>query len=360
MSTRNIMSATNTITASETRPGGPPADLHVRPMNTKVRWATKNPPADPKVSFAGKNVLVTGANTGLGYQAALKYASLGADRLFIGVRTKAKGEQTKQRIIKATNCTEIEILTVDLVSFESVQSFVEELRKSTNDKLDVALLNAGMGNPNFQRSPSGWEMTVQVNVLSTALMAVLLLPLLRATAARGGSVPHLTFVNSHGHDTVKREWLGPDGSLLQATNTEKGWVSENSYSMVKLEGMAIMQHIAQVAAGSGGPTSPDIIVNAVCPDLCRTELGRNYGTVQRIIGNIVISLIARTAEQGSRTLVSGTALGPESHGRFWHHDVLYPIGEMAKDEILMKRTWDEIWEVISKDRPELEKALNGE
>ncbi|KAI0142746.1 short-chain dehydrogenase/reductase [Xylariaceae sp. FL1272] len=325
---RSIMSATNTITATETRPGGPPADLHIQPMSTKVRWATKNPPADPKVSFAGKNVLVTGANTGLGFQAALKYASLGADRLIIGVRSKAKGEETKQRIIKATGYTKIDILTVDLISFDSVESFVEELRKSTNDKLDVALLNAGMGNPNFQKAPTGWEMAVQVNVLSTALMAVLLLPLLRATAARGGPAPHMTFVNSNGHDTVKRGWLGPDGSLLQATNTEKGWVSENSYSMVKLEGMAVMQHIAQVAAGNGGLTSPDIIVNAVCPGLCGTELGRNYGAVQRIIGNLIISFIARTAEQGSRTLVSGTALGPESHGRFWHLDVLYPYDDL--------------------------------
>ncbi|KAI1739060.1 short-chain dehydrogenase/reductase [Xylaria scruposa] len=343
----------NTITATETRPGGPPADLNTKPQNTKLRWGTKNPPADPKVSFAGKTVLVTGANTGLGFQAAQKYAALGAERLILGVRSQSKGEAAKEAIMNATGYSKIDILTVDLTSFDSTQAFVEKLEKLTN-KLDVALLNAGLGNPTYQKSASGWEMAIQVNVLSTALMAVLLLPILRSTAAQGqGKTPHLTFVNSNGHDLAKREWLGPDGSLLQAANKEKGWVSEHSYSMVKLAGMAVMQHIAKVTANT-------IIVNAVCPGLCKTELGRNFNVVQRTIGNIVLSFIARTAEQGSRTLVSGTALGPESHGRFWHNDVLYPIGEMAKDEALMRKTWDEVYEVISKDRPAVEKALKGD
>ncbi|KAI0199350.1 short-chain dehydrogenase/reductase [Astrocystis sublimbata] len=345
----------NTITATETRPGGPPSDLNTKPQNTKLRWDTKNPPADPNVSFASKTVLVTGANTGLGFQAAQKYATLGAERLILGVRSQSKGEAAKEAITNATGYSKIDILTVDLTSFDSVQAFVEKLEKLT-DKLDVALLNAGLGNPTYEKSASGWEMAVQVNVLSTALMAVLLLPILRSTAAQG-SMPHLTFVNSHGHDLVKREWLGSSGSLLQASNEEKGWVSEHSYALVKLAGLAVMQHIAKITTSSTG--SPEIITNAVCPGLCKTELGRNFNVVQRAIGNIVLSFIARTAEQGSRTLVSGTALGPESHGRFWHNDVLYPIGEMAKDEVLMKKTWDEICEVISKDHPAVHKALRS-
>ncbi|KAI0398683.1 short-chain dehydrogenase/reductase [Xylaria palmicola] len=347
--------SSNIITATETWPGGPPADLNTKSQSAKVRWGTKNPPADPKVSFAGKTVLVTGANTGLGFEAARKYAALGAERLILGVRSQAKGQEAKQAITKATGYSNIDILTVDLVSYDSVQEFVEKLNKTT-DKLDVALLNAGLGNPSYAKSPLGWEMAVQVNVLSTALMAVLLLPILRSTAARG-STPHVTFVNSNSHDLAKREWLGPDGSLLQAANKEEGWVAENSYSMVKLATMAVMQYIAKITAGGAG--SPEIIVNAVCPGLCKTELGRNFGVVQRTIGNMVLSFIARTAEQGSRTLVSGTALGPESHGRFWHNDVLYPIGEMAKDEALMTKTWNEIYDVVSKDRPAVEKALKG-
>ncbi|KAI0429065.1 short-chain dehydrogenase/reductase [Xylaria sp. FL1042] len=300
----------STITATETRPGGPPADLNTKPQNTRLRWGTKNPPTDPKVSFAGKTVLVTGANTGLGFQAAQKYAALGAERLILGVRSLSKGETAREAITHATGYSKIDILT--------------KLENLTN-KLDVALLNAGVGNPTYQQSASGWETAVQVNVLSTALMAVLLLPILRSTAAPG-STPHLTFVNSNGHALAKREWLG----------------------------MAVMQHIAKRTASSTGP--PKIIVNAVCPGLCKTELGRNFNVVQRTIGNIVLSFIARTAEQGARTLVSDTALGT---GESWSFLAQRRLEEMAKDKVLMSKTWDEIFEVIFEDRPAVEKALHG-
>ncbi|KAI0477993.1 short-chain dehydrogenase/reductase [Xylaria cf. heliscus] len=357
------MSDPNSITALETREGGPPADFPSWSQSSKLRWAVKNLPSDPQVSFAGKTVLVTGANTGLGFEAAVKYATHKAERLILAVRSTAKGEDTKARIVQRTgyDSSSITILTVDLASFESVQAFATALFKSTNT-LDIALLNAGLGNPTYEKSPTGWEMALQVNVLSTALMAVLILPLLRATAAARGSSTHLTFVNSNGHDFAKREWLDGSGSLLKTCNDKNGWIPEQSYSMVKLMGMAIMQAVARAATvaptGQAG-TSPPVIVNAVCPGLCKTDLGRNFGLGAKIAGFFFFAAFSRSAEQGSRSLVSATALGPESHGRFWHHDVLYPIGEMAKDEELMKRTWDEIWAVISEGRPELEKALNS-
>ncbi|KAI0449961.1 short-chain dehydrogenase/reductase [Xylaria acuta] len=359
------MSGSNTITAYETREGGPPADFQSRSQSSKLRWAVKSPPSNPQVSFAGKTVLVTGANTGLGFEAAVKYAAHNAERLILAVRSKAKGEDTKARIVERTgyNNASITILTVDLTSFDSVQAFATALFKTT-DKLDIALLNAGLGNPTYEKSPTGWEMALQVNVLSTALMAVLILPLLRATAAARRTSTHLTFVNSNGHDLAKREWLDDSKSLLKACNDEKGWVSEHSYSLVKLMGMAIMQAVARAVATAAAPpsqsgTSPLVVVNAVCPGLCKTDLGRKFSLGAKIAGFIFLAAFARSAEQGSRSLVSATALGPESHGRLWHHDILYPIGEMAKDEELMKRTWDEIWAVVTKDRPELEKALNS-
>ncbi|KAI8946816.1 short-chain dehydrogenase/reductase [Xylaria longipes] len=359
------MSDPNAITAYETREGGPPAGFPSQSQSSKLRWAVKNPPSDPQTSFSDKTVLVTGANTGLGFEAAVKYATHNAERIILAVRSTAKGENTKARIVQRTgyNSASITILTVDLSSFDSVQAFATALFKST-DKLDIALLNAGLGNPTYEKSPTGWEMALQVNVLSTALMAVLILPLLGATATARGTSTHLTFVNSNGHDLSKREWLDDSGSLLKTCNDQKGWVPERSYSLVKLMGMAIMQAVARAAATATAPsgqsgTSPLVIVNAVCPGLCKTDLGRNFGLGSKIAGFVFLAAFARSAEQGARSLVSATALGPESHGRLWHHDVLYPIGEMARDEELMKRTWGEIWAVISEGQPELEKALNN-
>lgn len=295
-------------------------------------WSRKHPPKDYQVSFAGKTVLVTGANTGLGFEAAVKYAALGAEKLILAVRSSAKGEEAKRRILERTGRSsgnvDITILIVDLSDFASVQDFVRSLGQETQ-YLDVALLNAGLGNPKFEQSPAGWEMALQVNVLSTALMAVLLLPLLRSTATARGKAVHLTFVNSHGHNMVQKDWYSSaGGSLLKAANDRENWDATKSYTMVKLMGVAVMQAVATEAAGSSAsstnPKQSGIIVNAVCPSLCKTDLGRNFGTMSHISEFFFQAAFARTAEEGSRSLVSATALGPESHGRFWHHDILSP------------------------------------
>lgn len=311
------------ITAHEA-PGGPPPGLC---MLGGLWWSRKHPPKDFQVSFAGKTVLVTGANTGLGFEAAVKYVAFGAEKLILAVRSTAKGEEAKRRILERTGRSsgevDITILTVELSEYASVQEFVRRMVQETR-YLDVALLNAGLGNPKFEQSPAGWEMAVQVNVLSTALMAVLLLPLLRSTAAARGRAVHLTFVNSHGHNMVQKEWYASaGGSLLRAANDREKWDATRSYSIVKLMGMAVMQAVARGAA-STSTEQPEVIVNAVCPSLCKTDLGRNFGTMSHITGFFFQAAFARNAKEGARSLVSATALGPESHGRFWHHDILFP------------------------------------
>ncbi|KAL1853206.1 hypothetical protein Daus18300_011854 [Diaporthe australafricana] len=357
------MANSNIITAHEA-PGGPPPGLSTL---AGMWWSRKHPPKDFQVSFAGKTVLVTGANTGLGFEAAVKYAALGADKLILVVRSAVKGEEAKKRILERTGRSSgevnITILTVDLTDFASVQGFVHNLRQET-EHLDVALLNAGLANPKFEESPTSWEVAVQVNVLSTALMAVLLLPLLHATAAARGKAVHLTFVNSHGHNMMQKDWCtSAGGSLLKAANEKEKWDVARSYSMVKLLGMAVMGAVARGVAGSPVPSPvsrrPDIIVNAVCPSLCKTDLGRNFGTLAQISGFFFQGVFARTAEEGARSLVSATALGPESHGRFWHHDILFPVGDLAKDEAFMKQTWAEILEVVSQAQPDLQQILDG-
>ncbi|KAK3394198.1 hypothetical protein B0H63DRAFT_444378 [Podospora didyma] len=356
------MSDLNLITAREA-PGGPPPGLGDL---SRMRWSAKHPPIDPKVSFAGKTVLVTGANTGLGFEAALKYSALGADKLILGVRSVEKGQAAKDRILARTGraSSTIVVLSVDLSDFASVQAFIPAL-ESVTSHLDVALLNAGLCNPSYEATAAGWEIAVQVNVLATALMAILLLPLLRTAAATGGTKPpaaaHLTFVNSRGHMTIKDEWLAksPDKkSLLAAANDAKTWNPEKSYCLVKLLAMAAMLAIAQASSGSAS-AGPEIIVNAVCPDMTKTDLGRKFGLGARLSMSIFHTIFARTAEQGARSLVSATALGPESNGRFWHHDILHPMGDLASDSTYMEKTWREIVDVLVKTQPNVQQILGG-
>lgn len=313
------MASNNIIHATTERPGGPPKAAQGPKL---LWWSARHPPNDPTVSFESKTVLVTGANTGLGFEAALKYATLGAAKLLLAVRSIDKGNAAKAKIVQQTgfNADAISILQVDLSNFDSVHRFVADLNKAV-DYIDVVLLNAGLAAPRFSTSEEGWEMAVQVNVLSTALMGLLLLPKLRATAEARRALVHVTFVNSVAHADVKREFFAGK-TLLNAANDEASFDQEKNYGMVKLLGMAAMRGVADAAAK--GPSGDSIVVNACCPSLCKTDLGREFGIVMKAIMVPMQAVFARTAEQGSRTLVSATALGPESSGKFWSHDILYP------------------------------------
>ncbi|PVI01776.1 NAD(P)-binding protein, partial [Periconia macrospinosa] len=330
---------------------GPPPNLNRLSL---MRWAAKNPPIDPHLTFAGKTILVTGANAGLGYEAAVKYAQKSVSRLILAVRSLPKGEAAKKSIITRSGRTDdfITILTVDLTSFASVQSFVTILEKETKE-LHIALLNAGIAAPSFEKLDTGYEKAVQVNVLSTALMAVLLLPLLRRTAESTGSDSHLTFVNSNGHIWVdKSSYIKThNGSLLQHLNDPKTFALEHSYCGVKLLGMSVLKRVAKAEERR---TPSRVIVNACCPGLCKTELGREFAKPLQWVNNAMQYFTARTAEQGARTLVGATALGRESMGAFWHYDVLHPVNDIVNDEKEMAKMWEDIAGVVRKVQPDLD------
>lgn len=88
---------------------------------------------------------------------------------------------------------------MDLSSFESVRQFCD--RASKLERLDVVVENAGIATPNFEVI-EGYESTITINVISTFLMALLLLPKLRADALKYKTIPHLTIVASDAHEQV--------------------------------------------------------------------------------------------------------------------------------------------------------------
>ncbi|EPE35368.1 NAD(P)-binding Rossmann-fold containing protein [Glarea lozoyensis ATCC 20868] len=317
------------------------------------RWAVKNPPKDPTLSFAGKTVLVTGSNTGLGYEAALKFANLGAT-LILAVRTPSKGETAKTRILAATGVpsTRISVLQLDMSTFASIRTFLATLT-STTPVLHIALLNAGLAAPKFERSPDGWEMALQVNVLSTAFLALGLLPLLRATAKQTGGPGQVTFTNSAGHRRAKgAEMAVPEGtSILETFNRPEFFSLAKNYMLIKLLGMYVMRGLhEQFSVNEVGER--DVLFNACCPGYCRTELGREMPWYVNGITRAVQSFYGRSAEEGGRSLVSATRVGIEGAGRFWSNDWFTEMGELVTSEEgkrLQVRAWKEILEVCRKE-----------
>lgn len=96
----------------------------------------------------------------------------------------------------------VDVWQVDLASFQSVIDFCRRAEAEL-DRLDVVVENAGVAIGTFVEADGGFESTIAINVVSTFLMALLLLPLMRRTAAKFNVEPRLVIVSSDAHMFVR-------------------------------------------------------------------------------------------------------------------------------------------------------------
>lgn len=95
------------------------------------------------ISFKYQTAIVTGANAGLGREAAKYFVRLGAEKVILAVRTPSKGEEARKYIEKITGRVGVmEIWQLDMSSFASVEAFAERARGLA--RLDVVVANAGV------------------------------------------------------------------------------------------------------------------------------------------------------------------------------------------------------------------------
>lgn len=158
----------------------------------------------PTKSFTGQTVIITGSNTGMGLEAARHLVRLNASRVILAVRSTTKGEAAAAQIRasfpqRSDLESVVSVWPLDLASHASVRAFAARA-ESELDRLDVVVGNAGMYvyKSGFALA-EGDEATITVNVVSTLLLGVLLLPKLRETSMRYDKECVLTFTGSFVH-----------------------------------------------------------------------------------------------------------------------------------------------------------------
>ena len=152
---------------------------------------------EPTTPFTDQTVIITGANTGLGFEAAKHFVALSAKKVILACRSIEKGEAAKVAIEESTKRTGVvEVWALDLSSYDSVKTFAE--RTNGLERLDVLLENAGIETREFRMMEDN-ESTITVNVVSTFLLALLLLPKMRETNEKFGVLPTLSIVSSALH-----------------------------------------------------------------------------------------------------------------------------------------------------------------
>ncbi|XP_072381025.1 retinol dehydrogenase 11-like [Diabrotica undecimpunctata] len=134
-----------------------------------------------KVCLVGKTVIVTGSNTGIGYETALECAKRGA-RVIIACRDHRKGTVAVQNIKTLTQNQNIVLKIVDLASLTSVKNFATNILQ-TEEKLDILINNAGTLMLGDQLTEDGFQLEMQINYFGPVLLTLMLVNLLKKSTA---------------------------------------------------------------------------------------------------------------------------------------------------------------------------------
>lgn len=128
----------------------------------------------------GKTVILTGANSGIGRAAAFRFSGAGYN-VIMACRDLEKSKKVQQDIIQQTKNKSVDLLRIDLSSFESIEDFCSEFKKKYQ-KLDILINNAGHfnhGERNYQLSPDNIELSFAVNAFGPFLLTQSLADTLR-------------------------------------------------------------------------------------------------------------------------------------------------------------------------------------
>jgi NAD(P)-dependent dehydrogenase (short-subunit alcohol dehydrogenase family) len=163
--------------------------------NNQFRVKIELPTQSKYPNLEGKVAIITGANCGLGFESARQLLTLGLSHLVVAVRSIEKGKAAASKLRLANSAATVDVWALDMESYDSVQAFVHKCDTELS-RIDYAILNAGLGPMIMHTNPStGHETTIQVNHISTILLTILLLPVLKAKSTRDNPA-RLTVVNS--------------------------------------------------------------------------------------------------------------------------------------------------------------------
>jgi NAD(P)-dependent dehydrogenase (short-subunit alcohol dehydrogenase family) len=147
-----------------------------------------------KENFSGENILITGANSGIGFEAAKVLAGKGA-RVILAVRNEEKGKAAADKILAENSFAQVDVMKLDLADLSSVKTFAESF-KSSYDSLAILINNAGVMIPPYGKTKDGFELQFGSNHLGHFALTGMLLPLLKSTP--GSRVVSLSSIAHRG------------------------------------------------------------------------------------------------------------------------------------------------------------------
>lgn len=244
-------------------------------------------------------VVITGANSGIGYEAALAFAAHGA-RVVLACRNLDKGRAAQETIGREVRGAALELAPLDLSRLESVRAFAAQFLR-THDRLDVLINNAGVMAIPKRRTADGFEMQFGVNYLAHFALTGLLLPrLLETPGARVVTLSSLM----HAVGQIRFDDL----------NREQGYTPYGAYGQSKLADLLFAYELQRRFSAAG----VDALSVACHPGFAATNLmsvGPQMGgsKLSGVLMQAASRLFAQNATMGALpTLYAATA--PDVNG----------------------------------------------
>lgn len=315
------------------------------------------------VDLTGKTVVVVGANVGLGFEAAKHFASMNPKRLVLACRSQEKGQAAVQAIQQATGFNNAELALVDLSKFASVSAFADAFTRD-GSQIDILVYNAGVAFPHYVSTGDGWEEMIQVNHLSAVLLITLLLPCLLKAASSGSSPnPRIVVVSSdlHYSASLSKEMAETDKVLRKLSDKDycTSKVISDRYPLSKLLNVLFVRGLTKKL-----PANSPIIVTAVNPGYCKSQLGRHVSFTTRLVMAIMAALLGRTTEEGSRQLVwaaiGGAGREFELRGGYVSMAGIKEVSDYVLSDdgaVAQRRIWEESVEILSQVDPKFESIV---
>ncbi|KAM0254639.1 hypothetical protein ACHAQJ_006608 [Trichoderma viride] len=266
------------------------------------------PVPNTSIDLSNHIIVVTGSNTGLGFESTRHLSRLGVGKIIMAVRTLSKGEASKKEILRVTGKPDasIEVWPIDMDSHDSVKAFAE--RASLLPRLDGVLANAGIMTTQFNLSEKS-ERTLNVNVINTFLLLFLLLPAMRKSELQTGFACRFVVPNSALHYAAPLAELDAD-NIFNRLNDEKQAAMSGRYPLSKL---LVLYATREIAERTKLSSKGKFVINAPNPSWCKSDLGKE---MESFGVKVAEKALARSTEEGSRTLVHGLLADEASNGQY--------------------------------------------
>jgi NAD(P)-dependent dehydrogenase (short-subunit alcohol dehydrogenase family) len=297
----------------------------------KTKWTSEN-----IASQAGRRVVITGANSGIGFEAALELARKGAE-LILPARTQAKAEDAVSRILKQVPqaCLYPEIL--DLAEQASIHAFAKRvIERFPGQSLDLLINNAGvMALPKREITGDGFERQFATNYLGPFALTGLLLPSIKAKP--GSRVVTLSSGASH---QGKIEF-----DNLQSERVYKPMFQ--AYAQSKLADLIFSQELQRRLTAVGSP----ILSTAAHPGYAVTNLqAEHVGAGLTLLMAVMKPFLSQDAAHGAlptlfaavaAEAVRGGYYGPDGIAELKGHPTAVRLAKGAMDPAVAKQLWIE-------------------